>query len=115
MTLVAVMTMTMAFAESENVKATKISNVYDMSVNFHRLAVTLNLNSDQMEWASVLHKSFCAEMLEASAAPENEKNEKVEEAVSKNLTYMSYTLNDKQFEKYATLMDVTLRNRGLKK
>lgn len=115
MTLAAVMSMTMAFADSENVKAAKISNVYDMSVNIRRLAVTLGLNLDQMEWFGDLHKSFCAEMIDASVAPENEKSEKVEEAVNKNLTYMSYLLNDKQYDKYAALMDVTLRNRGLKK
>ena len=115
MTLAAVMSMTMAFADSENVKAAKISNVYDMSVNIRRLAVTLGLNLDQMEWVGDLYKSFCSEMLDASDAPENEKNEKVKAALSENLIYMSYVLNDKQFEKYATLMDVTLRNRGLKK
>ena len=44
----------------------------------------------------------------------DKKAEKVNEAVEKNLTYMSYVLDKKQMAKYTTLINTTLANRGLK-
>ena len=49
LTLVALMSMTMAFAEGENTKATNTVAAYDMSVNYSKLAEALGLSMDQLE------------------------------------------------------------------
>ena len=114
MTLVAFMTMTMAFAGHSDAKSFHETDAYDMQVNIRRLGTTLGLTIDQMAAVSYVHKMFCAEMLDASKASADKKAEKVNEAVEKNLTYMSYVLDSKQLAKYTALINNTLANRGLK-
>ena len=47
----------------------------------------------------------------------NEEDRKalVEKAVLKELRYMNYLLNDKQYRTYVMLLNTTLNNRGLNK
>ena len=111
MTLVAFMTMTMAFAGNSDAKLFHETDAYDMQVNIRRLGTTLGLTLDQMDVVNYVHNMFCAEMLDAST---DKKAEKVSEAVEKNLTYMSYVLDSKQLAKYTALINNTLANRGLK-
>ena len=54
-------------------------------------------------------------MLNASAAHDDEKAEMVDAAVKRNLTYMAYVLDNSQMKKYTSLLNTTLKNRGLKK
>lgn len=115
MTLVAVLSMTMAYADNANAKVTEMSNAYDMHVNIRRLATTLGLNLDQMESVDDLYRNFCAEMMNASVANDDEKAEMVDKAVKKNITYMSYVLDSKQLKMYTSLINTTLQNRGLTK
>lgn len=115
LTLVAMMSMTMAFAGNANAKATEMENAYDMHINIRRLATALGLNLDQMESVNDLYGNFCAEMLNASAAHDDEKAEMVDVAVKRNLTYMAYVLDNSQMKKYTSLLNTTLKNRGLKK
>lgn len=115
LTLVAMMSMTMAFAGNTNAKAAEMENAYDMHINIRRLATTLGLNTDQMESVNDLYNNFCVEMLNASAAKDEEKSEMVDAAVKRNLTYMAYVLDNSQLKKYTLLLDTTLKNRGLKK
>lgn len=114
MTLVAFMTMTMAFAGNSDAKSFHETDAYDMQVNIRRLGTTLGLTLDQMDVVNYVHNMFCAEMLDASKASTDKKSEKVSEAVEKNLTYMSYVLDSKQLAKYTALINNTLANRGLK-
>lgn len=115
MTIVAAMSMTMVSAGNASAPVLVENNVYDMNVNMRRLATTLGLDLYQMECVDYLYKAFCSEMLTASNAADNEKREMVDKAVEKNLEYMSYILDRKQFEKYTNLVNNTLKNRGLKK
>ena len=114
LTLVAMMSMTMAFAGNTNAKAAEMENAYDMHINIRRLATTLGL-MDQMESVNDLYNNFCVEMLNASAAKDEEKSEMVDAAVKRNLTYMAYVLDNSQLKKYTLLLNTTLMNRGLKK
>ena len=59
LTLVAVMSMTMAFAEGENTVATNTVAAYDMKVNYSKLAEALGLSVDQLESVEDVHKTFC--------------------------------------------------------
>lgn len=111
LTVVAMLSMTMAFANEETTVSAKN---YDMSVNVRKLSETLGLTLDQMESLTDIHTNFCGEMMAASVAG-NDSKEKVEKAVVKDLKNMRYILTAEQFDKYEMLLNVTLANRGLDK
>lgn len=125
LTLVAMLSMTMAFAsntenEMEAPKAAEVtsdnmSQNYDMRVNMRRLAVTLNLDAYQMDAVPVVYSQFVREMREAGEANSNDRKALVEQAAQKELSNMSYVLNSKQYDTFSTLLNVTLSNRGLLK
>ena len=104
----------MAFAENENNSAVKSVEAYDMTVNMRKLAVTLELNSDQMEAVQDIHTAFCNDMYLAGSAHAEERKALVDEAVKKDIRYMHYILDEKQYKKYLLLLNTTLINRGLK-
>ena len=112
--VVAMFTMTMSFAENENNSALNSVEAYDMTVNMRKLAVTLDLNSDQMEAVQDIHTAFCNDMMLAAYAQNDERKELVDQAVKKDVRYMRYILDEKQYKKYLTLLNATLQNRGLK-
>ena len=103
-----------SFAETMTNDAANNVEDYDMTVNMRRLAVTLGLTNDQMEAVRDVHNAFCDEMLIAANAKDAERTEMVDKAVKKDIRYMQYILNEKQYSKYLTLLDTTLQNRGLK-
>ena len=111
--LVAMMTMTVANAENENNNTVQVANAYDMTVNMRKLAVTLGLTFDQMEAVQDIHHQFCNEMMLASQAEGDERKELVEKAVKKDVRYMHYVLDQKQYKTYLLLLNTTLNNRGL--
>ncbi|MBP5338198.1 MAG: hypothetical protein J6Z14_02685 [Prevotella sp.] len=110
----AMMTMTMSFAENENNSAVKSVEAYNMNINMRKLAVTLGLNYDQMEAVEDIHRQFSNEMMMAAAAEGEERDTLVDNAVKKDIRYMHYVLNDKQYHTYLMLLNATLQNRGLK-
>ena len=112
--VVAMLSMTMSYAENENANNTQSVEAYDMSVNIRKLAVTLGMTVDQMEAVEEIHRTFCAEMMFAAHANKDEREELVEKAVKKDARYMSYILDRDQYRKYLILLNTTLRNRGLK-
>ncbi len=114
LTLVAMMTITMANAENEEKNTVQVVNAYDMTVNMRKLAVALGLTLDQMEAVQDIHHQFCNEMLLASQAESDEREKLVNQAVKKDVQYMRYILEDKQYRKYLLLLNTTLTNRGLR-
>ena len=115
LSLVAVMSMTMAFAGGENTVATNTVAAYDMKVNYSKLAEALGLSMDQLESVEDVHKTFCIEMMNAANAPKDERKNMVDKAIEKNLKYMHYILNNSQYSKYLLLLNTTMNNRGLNK
>lgn len=111
LTLVALMSMTMTFAENEGMNTTE---AYNMTVNMKKLAQALNLTNDQIESVAEVHKTFSSEMVFAAQYGTEERAKMVEKAVNKDLAYMNYILNKEQYRKYVLLLNVTLYNRGLK-
>ena len=112
--VVAIFTMTTSFAENENNNAVNNVQAYDMTVNMRKLAVTLGLTTDQVEAVQDIHTAFCNEMMLAAHAQNDEREALVDQAVKKDVRYMHYILNDKQYKKYLMLLNATLVNRGLK-
>ncbi|MGX8697228.1 MAG: hypothetical protein ACSW8D_12660 [Prevotella sp.] len=112
--VVAMLSMTVSYAENENANNVKGVEAYDMSVNMRKLAVALDMDFDQMEAVEEIHRTFCAEMMFAANANKDQREELVEKAVNKDIRYMRYILNKDQYRKYLILLNATLRNRGLK-
>ena len=69
---------------------------------------------DQMEAVQDIHHQFCNEMMLASQAEGDERTSLVEQAVKKDVRYMHYVLDEKQYKKYLLLLNTTLLNRGLR-
>ena len=53
-------------------------------------------------------------MVLAAHANKDEREALVDKAVKKDLRYMRYILDQKQYKKYLLLLNTTLQNRGLK-
>ena len=113
LTIVAMLSMTMAFAEDENTNAVNNVQAYNLNVNYDKLADCLGLTYDQQEAVEDVHKSFCADMMNAAVASKDERKAIMDKAIDKDLKYMHYILNDKQYRKYLLLLNTTINNRGL--
>lgn len=123
LTMVAMLSMTMAFAgNSESDAKAKSADAavateanYDMGVNYYSLAQALGLYGDQIEVVEFVHDRFVNEMNKAGKADESLRKELVTKAASRELQGMRQVLDKEQFRKFNTLLNVTLNNRGLLK
>ena len=113
LTLVAVMTMSFANAETDGFKMHRQVTNYDMSFDMHRLAVKLGLTYEQMETVEVIQNCFNDEVQEAATSRGLQRRHLIHQAVRKDAQQMRRVLNDEQFETYMTLLGTTLRNKGL--
>lgn len=113
LTLIAVLSMTFAYASNESTKADAEMQAYDMTVDYNRLGSALGMTLDQIKAMKDIHKTFCVEMMNAAAADKEDKDAMVNSALDKDLKYMRYILTGKQYDKYELLLKTTLRNRGL--
>ena len=114
LTIVALMSMTMTFAENESAANLNTTEAYNMTVNMRQLVRALNLSNDQVESVAEVHKTFSAEMMFAAQYGKDERAKMMDKAINKDLAYMNYILNKDQYRKYLRLLNVTLVNRGLK-
>ena len=114
MVVVAMLSMTLTFAENENAANLNNTEAYNMTVNMKKLGQALNLSKDQVESFAEIHKTFCAEMQFAAQASGEEREKMVNNAIKKDLAWMDYILNREQYRRYTMLLNTTLINRGLK-
>ena len=117
LTMVAVMSMTMGFAanENDNNNNNATTSAYKFNVSTYALSRALNLNINQVDVVEDINRTFATEMMNASVADSSERQAKVQSAIKKDLSYMRYILNDRQYREYVKLLNVTLNNRGLNK
>jgi len=115
LTVVAVLSMTMAFAAGENDNNTATTNAYKFNLSTYALSRALNLNQDQVDVVEDINRTFSAEMMNAAVSDSSEREAKVNAAIKKDLSYMHYVLNNSQYREYVKLLNVTLNNRGLNK
>lgn len=88
---------------------------YDISYNLRRLGETLGLTLDQMNSVEALNRIFRGDLKTAAEADKANRKALMDSAVEKDMKYMSYVLTPEQFDKYQTLINATLANRGLEK
>lgn len=82
------------------------------NINVNKLGKYLNLTSAQSEEVSNICDYFTEQMGRATNA-KKKKEEKLHNAVYGNLKLMRKTLTNEQYSKYAALMNVTLKNKGI--
>lgn len=114
LTVVAMLGMTMAFAENEKLNTANSAEAFNMKVNYGKLGQALGLTMDQLETVKDIHSEFCADMLNAASVEGDERKAMIDKAVKKDVKYMRYVLTGEQYGKYLTLLNATLANRGLK-
>ena len=113
MTVVALLSMTMAFAEDENLNSTNSLQAYKMEVNYYKLGEALDLSSDQLEAVKDIHHEFCANMMSVAAANKEARPAMMKNAINNDLRFMRSVLNKKQYKRYLLLLNTTLVYRGL--
>ncbi len=114
LTVMAIMSLTMTFAENDKVNSVEAANAYNMEFNISSLAKYLDLTKEQAEEVEDIHSEFTSMMLNASGLDENESKVVVENALYRNLSYMRLVLTNKQYHDYLKALNVTFANRGLK-
>ena len=113
--MVAMLSMTMAYAEGENANSVNNVAAYDMSVNMNKLSQALSLTDDQKEAVADINHTFAAEMMFAAQYSNDQRREMVKKAIEKNVAWMNYVLNQNQQRTYLMLLNTTINNRGLNK
>ena len=115
LTLMAMLSMTTAFAEGEN--AANVSNMeaYEMNINMNKLSEALSLADDQKEAVENIHHVFSTEMTYAAQYGNADRDAMVKDAINTDVKRMSRVLNAEQMKKYLMLLNITINNRGLNK
>ena len=114
LTLVAMLSMTTAFAEGENAASVNNVEAYELNVNMNKLSSALNLADDQKEAVAEIHHTFASELMFAAQYGSNDRKALVDRAIENDVKWMRYVLNDKQFRTYLILLNTTLNNRGIR-
>ncbi|MCR4853677.1 MAG: hypothetical protein K5893_08815 [Prevotella sp.] len=114
LTVMAVLSMTMTFAEDENLNTTNNMQAYNMDVNYDKLGDALDLTSDQLEAVKDVHQVFCANMMSVAAAAKESRPAMMRNAINMDLRFMRSILTHKQYKHYLLLLNTTLVNRGLR-
>ena len=113
LTLVAMLSMTTAFAEGDKVANVDNVEAYELNINMNKLSAALNLADDQKEAVADIHHTFASELMFAAQYSNNDRKVLLARAIDNDVKWMRYVLNDKQMRKYLMLLNVTMNNRGL--
>ena len=111
MMMVAMLSMTTAFAEDENTNAVANVEAYKMDININKLSDALKLADDQKAAVENIHHVFSTEMVYGNA----DRDAMVKNAINTDVKRMSRVLNAEQMKKYLMLLNITIYNRGLNK
>ena len=115
LTLVAMLSMTTAFAEGEMAMGTSNMEAYELNINMDKLSEALNLADDQKEAVADINHTFASELMFAAQYNANDRKKLVARALDNNIKWMRYVLDEKQFRTYRALLNSTVNNRGLNK
>ena len=115
LSVIVMMSMTVAFAENEDNNATNTTEAYVMQVNMYKLGQALDLSRDQYDFVEDAMNAFSADLMCVAEASEESRKAMLRNAVIKNLSATRSILNEAQYHKYLRLLNTTLNNRGLNK
>lgn len=115
LTVVALLSMTMTFAEENDKQTVENAEAYKLTINNKQLGKSLELTLDQIEAVKDVHHEFCSDMEFISMVEQGSKKMMMDNAIKKDLQYMKLVLDEKQYRRYLTLLNLTLHNRGLLK
>ncbi len=113
LTVVAVLSMAMAFAENESASGVNEASAYNVKVSMRSLTNYLGLSEDQAGAVAEINAEFCAGMMNAYAAEPSERDFLVRNAVYRNLSGMRLVLTKEQYSAYLRALNATFNNRGL--
>ena len=113
LTMMAVLTMTTAFAGNDETMAAKDMAVYNMNVNINALARTLGMSSEQTNDMRSIHRTFTSDLQYAAGAKEDRQEKLFRKALIRNLACAKTILSNEQYHKYLTEINVTFINRGI--
>lgn len=117
-TLVAMMSLTFAYAEDENAnKTAEVADAakYEMNINVKSLSYALKLDAEETDEVAFISRNFAKDMAKAGAATGDERDELYKKAITRNLSDMRTVLTGRQYHEYIMLLNTTLNNRGLNK
>lgn len=115
LTMVALLSMTAAFAEGEVDNEAAEAAKYEIRFNMNSLSKALDLNYDQQKAVGDIMNMFASDMTNAAATSGNERAELRKKAINRDLAYMRAVLEPEQYRTYVMLLNTTLNNRGFKK
>ncbi len=100
------------FAANEGANVNK--EVWNWNVRTERMVRYLDIYSGQFDKVALVNEYFSDQLQKISRIKDEDvRGKKVREAVSENLSLMKSILNVEQYRKYVTLLNLTIRNKGL--
>lgn len=100
------------FAANEGANVNK--EVWNWNVRTERMVRYLDIYSGQFDKVALVNEYFSDQLQKISGIKDEDvRAKKVREAVSENLSLMKGILNVEQYRKYVTLLNLTIRNKGL--
>jgi hypothetical protein len=111
LTVVAAMTMTLGYAKTEHFAPVRNVENYSITFDMRRLAVTLDLDANQMEAVKIISDNLNEDLATAATARRFERGTLVHKALMKDAHNMRHVLNDKQYDTYMKLLSATLQNK----
>ena len=115
LTMVAMLSMTTAFAEEEKTAAVSNLEAYELNINMNKLSMALGLFSDQKEAVEEVHRILASELKFAAMYGKKDRDAMVKRAISNDVKWMHHILNERQMHTYLTLLNATMKNRGIVK
>lgn len=101
-----------SFAANEGANANK--EAWNWSVRTECIVRYLDIYSSQYDKVAFANEYFSDQLQKISRIKNEERRgKKIREAVVENLSLMKSVLNGEQYRKYLTLLNLTLRNKGL--
>lgn len=113
LTVIAVLGAAVTFAGNGSINAVDKADIYNMDVNYLKLAESLGLTHEQLESVQYIHNKFCTEMATAGGAAGEGRRKLVDKALKKDVRYMHHVLTKEQYRKYLMILNATFNNRGL--
>lgn len=113
LTMVAMLSLTTSFAAKAKMDKVNDMKVYEWNVNMHKLSDALSLSAEQEDVVTEIHRRFARDLWAAARTRKNDRKERVEKALDKNVMRMRSILDNKQMRTYLTILNVTVNNRGL--